>query len=306
MLSLKKFLMINKIAVIGCGLIGSSILRAANKKNLSKQINAFDKSKEVLLYLKENLSVNVCNDIKKAVQDADLVIISAPLSSYKEILLSIKSSLKKNVILTDTGSAKKEVNKIINNLNLKDVCWIASHPIAGTEYSGPEAGSAELFKNRWCILSAEDEKQKDQFQILKNFWQEIGSKVKFMTFDDHDHVLSLTSHLPHAIAYSVVRTAINNDDKFREDIIQYSAGGLRDFTRIASSNPLMWKDIFIDNSENILKVLDSFSKNLDEIKKAIKDKDGEKLTNIFSSTKKIRKEIVEAGQDTEKPGFGRK
>ena len=298
--------MFNKITIIGCGLIGSSLLRAINKKKLSKQINAFDKSKEVLSFIKNNLSVNVCNDINDSVKDSDLVIISAPLSSYKEILLSIKSSLKKNVILTDTGSAKKEVNKTISNLNLQDVCWIASHPIAGTEYSGPESGFAELFENRWCILSAEDQKQKEQLEILKTFWKDIGSKVKFMTFEDHDYVLSLTSHLPHAIAYSIVRTAINNDDKFKNDIIQYSAGGLRDFTRIAASDPVMWKDIFIDNSENILKVLDSFSENLEEIKKAIQTKSGEKLINIFSSTKKVRKEIIKAGQDTEKPGFGRK
>jgi|TARA_B100001146_G_C16180565_1_gene434400 prephenate dehydrogenase/cyclohexadieny/prephenate dehydrogenase len=298
--------MFDQITIIGCGLIGSSLLRAINKKKLSKQVNAFDKSKEVSLFIKNNLSVNVCNDINDSVKDSDLVIISTPLSSYKEILLSIKSSLKKNVILTDTGSTKKEVNKVISNLNLKDVCWIASHPIAGTEYSGPEAGFAELFENRWCILSSEDQKQKEKLEILKIFWQNIGSKVKFMTFEDHDHVLSLTSHLPHAIAYSIVRTVINNDHKFKDEIIQYSASGLRDFTRIAASDPVMWRDIFIDNSENILKVLDSFSENLEEIKKAIQSKSGEKLNNIFSSTRKLRKEIIKAGQETDKPNFGRK
>ena len=297
--------MFNKITIIGCGLIGSSLLRAINRKKLSTKINAFDKSKEVGSFIKNNLSVNVCNDINDSVKDSDLVIISAPLSSYKEILLSIKSNLKKNVILTDTGSAKKEINTIINNFIFKDVCWIASHPIAGTEHSGPEAGFADLFKNRWCILSAEDQKQKEQIEILKSFWESVGSKVKFMTFKDHDYVLSLTSHLPHAIAYSIVKTAIDNDDKFRNDIIQYSAGGLRDFTRIAASDPIMWRDIFIDNSENILKVLDNFSENLEEIKKAIQSKDGKKLINIFSSTKKVRKEIIKAGQDTDKPDFGR-
>ena len=297
--------MFNKITIIGCGLIGSSLLRAINRKKLSTKLNAFDKSKEVGSFIKNNLSVNVCNDINDSVKDSDLVIISAPLSSYKEILLSIKSNLKKNVILTDTGAAKKEINTIINNFNFKDVCWIASHPIAGTEHSGPEAGFADLFKNRWCILSAEDQKQKEQIEILKSFWESVGSKVKFMTFKDHDYVLSLTSHLPHAIAYSIVKTAIDNDDKFRNDIIQYSAGGLRDFTRIAASDPIMWRDIFIDNSENILKVLDNFSENLEEIKKAIQSKDGKKLINIFSSTKKVRKEIIKAGQDTDKPDFGR-
>jgi cyclohexadieny/prephenate dehydrogenase len=298
--------MFNKITIIGSGLIGSSLLRAINKKKLSKHISVFDKSKDVISFIEDKLSVKVCKSISESVEESDLVIISTPLSSYKEILFSIKSKLKKNAILTDTGSAKKEINKIISNLNLQDIHWIASHPIAGTENSGPEAGFAELFENRWCILSSDDRVHEEQIKKLKSFWEAVGSKVKFMTFEDHDHVLSLTSHLPHAIAYSIVRTAIGNEDKFKNDIIQYSGGGLRDFTRIAASDPVMWRDIFIDNSENILKVLDSFSENLKEIKQAIQTKNGEKLINIFSSTKKIRKEIVKAGQDTDKPDFGRK
>ena len=298
--------MFNKISIIGCGLIGSSILRAIEEKKLTSKIGIYDKSSKVTDYLKKNFSVEIYSNISDVVKDSDLVIISSPLSSYKEILLAIKSNLKEDVILTDTGSAKKEVNKIINNLNLKNVNWIASHPIAGTEYSGPEAGSASLFKNRWCILSADEKISSDKIKVLENFWSKLGSKTKFMTFENHDYVLSLTSHLPHAVAYSIVKTAINNEDKLKDDVIQYSAGGLRDFTRIAASDPLMWKDIFIDNSENILKVLDNYSKNLNEIKDAIKTKNSKKLLEIFSSTKKVRKEIIEAGQDTDKPGFGRK
>ncbi len=298
--------MFNKISIIGCGLIGSSILRAVEEKKLATKISAYDKSSKVIDYLKKNFSVEICSNISDVVKDSDLVVIASPLSSYKEILLSIHASLKENVILTDTGSAKKEVNKIISNLNLKNVNWIASHPIAGTEYSGPEAGFASLFKNRWCIISADKKVAEDKIKSLENFWSKLGSKTKRMTFEDHDYVLSLTSHLPHAVAYSIVKTAINKEDKFKDDVIQYSAGGLRDFTRIAASDPLMWKDIFIDNSENILKVLDNYSKNLNEIKDAIKNKDSKKLLEIFSSTKKVRKEIIEAGQDTDKPGFGRK
>ena len=298
--------MFNKVSIIGCGLIGSSILRAVEEKKLALKISAYDKSLSVTNYLKKNFSAEICINISDVVKESDLVIIASPLSSYKEILLSIQSSLKENVILTDTGSAKKEVNKIISNLNLKNINWIASHPIAGTEYSGPEAGFSSLFKNRWCILSADEKATKDKIKALENFWIKLGSKTKLMTFEDHDYVLSLTSHLPHAVAYSIVKTAINNEDKFKDDVIQYSAGGLRDFTRIAASDPLMWKDIFIDNSENILKVLDNYSKNLNEIKDAIKNKDSKKLLEIFSSTKKVRKEIIEAGQDTDKPGFGRK
>ena len=297
--------MFNKISIIGCGLIGSSILRTVEQKKLATKISVFDKSSKVNDYLKKNFSIEVCNNISDVVVDADLVIIASPLSSYKEILLSIQSNLKENVILTDTGSAKKEVNKIISNLNLKKVNWIASHPIAGTEYSGPESGFAGLFNNRWCILSADKKASKDKMSELEKFWTKLGSKVKSMSFEDHDYILSLTSHLPHAVAYSIVKTAINNEDKFKDDVIQYSAGGLRDFTRIAASDPLMWKDIFIDNSDNILKVLDNYSKNLEEIKDAIKNKDSKKLLEIFSSTKKVRKEIIEAGQDTDKPGFGR-
>ncbi len=298
--------MFNKISIIGCGLIGSSILRAVEEKKLATKISAYDKSSKVIDYLKKNFSVEICSNISDVVKDSDLVVIASPLSSYKEILLSIHTSLKENVILTDTGSAKKEVNKIISNLNLKNVNWIASHPIAGTEYSGPEAGFASLFKNRWCIISADKKVAEDKIKSLENFWSKLGSKTKLMTFEDHDYVLSLTSHLPHAVAYSIVKTAINNENKFKDDVIQYSAGGLRDFTRIAASDPLMWKDIFIDNSDNILKVLDNYSKNLNEIKEAIKNKDSKKLLEIFSSTKKVRKEIIEAGQDTDKPGFGRK
>jgi len=298
--------MFNKISIIGCGLIGSSILRAVVEKKLASKISIFDKSSKVTDYLKKNFSVEICNNISDVVKNADLVIIASPLSSYKEILLSIQSNLKENVILTDTGSAKKEVNKIISNLNFKNVNWIASHPIAGTEYSGPEFGFANLFNNRWCILSADKKISKEKIIELEKFWSKLGSKVKSMSFEDHDYILSLTSHLPHAVAYSIVKTAINNEDKFKDDVIQYSAGGLRDFTRIAASDPLMWKDIFIDNSENILKVLDNYSKNLNEIKDAIKNKDSKKLLEIFSSTKKVRKEIIEAGQDTDKPGFGRK
>jgi len=298
--------MFNKISIIGCGLIGSSILRAVEEKKLASKISAYDKSQNVSDYLKKNFSAEICKDVSKVVEDSDLIIIATPLSSYKEILLSIQTCLKENVILTDTGSAKKEVNKIISNLNLKNVNWIASHPIAGTEYSGPEAGFSSLFKNRWCIISADKKASSDKIKALENFWVKLGSKTKLMTFEDHDYVLSLTSHLPHAVAYSIVKTAINNEDKFKDDVIQYSAGGLRDFTRIAASDPLMWKDIFIDNSDNILKVLDNYSKNLNEIKDAIKNKDSKKLLEIFSSTKKVRKEIIAAGQDTDKPGFGRK
>jgi len=299
--------MFNNISIIGCGLIGSSILRAIKIKNLAKEIRIFDYSKEVTAYLKkENICTNISNDIRQCVTNSDLIIIATPLSSYKEIILSIKDTLKKNAILTDTGSVKKEVMKIIHNINLKDVHWIPSHPIAGTEESGPKAGQAEMFENRWCIISPPKNCAEQPVKTLKVFWETIGSKVKIMTPEEHDEILSLTSHLPHAIAYNIVRTVMNVEDKLKQEVIQYSAGGLRDFTRIAASNPLMWRDIFLDNSANVSKGIDSFIEKLNELKKAVNEKNGDKLYQIFNTTKEVRKEIIKAGQDTNKPDFGRK
>ena len=299
--------MFEKICIIGCGLIGSSILRDVYNSKISKTVTVFDNSREVIeIIKKENLCDNVSKDIQSAVKNSDLVIIAVPLSAYKEVLLSAKDSFKKDAIVTDTGSVKREVNKIFKNLNLEDIYWLASHPIAGTEESGPNAGLKNLFQNRWTIICNDQNSNREKVEKLKKFWEFLGSKVKLMSIEDHDHILSLTSHLPHAVAYNIVLTAINTDEKFKDEIIKYSAGGLRDFTRIASSDPLMWKDIFIDNSENILKILDQFSKNIDDFKKAIIEKNGDKLLKMFYSTKKVRKEIIKAGQDVKSPDFGRK
>lgn len=299
--------MFEKISIIGCGLIGSSILRNIKDKKISKSVTIFDRSKDVVETIKkENLCDNISKDIQSAVKDADLVILAIPLSSYKEVLLSAKESFKKGAIVTDTGSVKKEVSKIFDNLNLTNIFWLASHPIAGTEESGPSAGFKDLFKDRWTIICDNKNSNKDKIEKLKKFWEFLGSKVKLMSIANHDHILALTSHLPHAVAYNIVITAINTDDKFKDEIIKYSAGGLRDFTRIASSDPLMWKDIFIDNSENIIKILDEFSKNINNFKKAITEKNADKLLKIFASTKNVRKEIIKAGQDVKTPDFGRK
>ena len=300
--------MFEKITIIGCGLIGSSILRNINNNEISKIISVFDNSKNVVETIKkENLCSNISRDIKSAVKDSDLIILAIPLSSYKEVLLTAKDTFKNDAIITDTGSVKKEVNKIFENLNLSNISWIASHPIAGTEESGPSAGFKDLFKNRWTIIcDNKNSNKKDKVEKLKKFWEFLGSKVKLMSISDHDYILALTSHLPHAVAYNIVMTAINTDDKFKNEIIKYSAGGLRDFTRIASSDPLMWKDIFIDNSDNIIRILDDFSKNINDFKKAIIEKNGDKLLKMFSSTKTVRKKIIKAGQDVKSPDFGRK
>ena len=299
--------MFEKISIIGCGLIGSSILRNINDNKICKSVTVFDKSKDVVEFIKkENLCSNFSKDVKSAVKDSDLVSLAIPLSSYKEVLLSAKDSFKKDTLITDTGSVKKEVNKIFENFNLTNISWIASHPIAGTEESGPSAGFKDLFKNRWTIICNNKNSNKDKVEKLKKFWEFLGSKVKLMSIEDHDYILALTSHLPHAVAYNIVKTAISTDEKFKDEIIKYSAGGLRDFTRIASSDPLMWRDIFIDNSDNIIKILDEFSKNIEDFKKAIIEKNGDKLLKLFASTKNVRKEIIKAGQDVKSPDFGRK
>ena len=299
--------MFDIISIIGCGLIGSSILRAVKNKKIAKEIRIFDHSKEVTAYIKkENICANISNDIRDCVINSDLIIIATPLSSYKEIILSIKNSLKKDAILTDTGSVKKEIMKIIHNINLKNVHWIPSHPIAGTEETGPKAGLAEMFEDRWCIISPPTNCAEQPIKILKAMWEKIGSKVKIMTPEEHDKILSLTSHLPHAIAYNIVRTVMSVEDRLKQEVIQYSAGGLRDFTRIAASNPVMWRDIFLDNSENVSKDIDNFIEKLKELKKAVNDKNGDKLYQIFNSTTEVRKEIIKAGQDINKPDFGRK
>ena len=299
--------MFEKIGIIGCGLIGSSILRGINNKKICKSLTVFDKSKDVLDTIKkENLCDNISKDVQSAVKNSDLVIISVPLSSYKEVLLSAKDSFQKDVIITDTGSVKKEINRIFENLNLKNVFWLTSHPIAGTEESGPNAGFKDLFKDRWTIICENENSNKEKIDKLKKFWEFLGSKVKLMSITDHDYILALTSNLPHAVAYNIVMTAINTDDKFKNEIIKYSAGGLRDFTRIASSDPLMWKDIFIDNSDNIIRILDEFSKNINNFKKAVLEKNSDKLLKMFASTKNVRKEIIKAGQDVRSPDFGRK
>ena len=274
---------------------------------MSQIVSVYDKSNDVLRFLKnQKLTNHATDDIKIAVKNSELTIISSPLSAYKEIISKIKNDLNENSILTDTGSVKRIVNKIIEESNLKNVSWIASHPIAGTEESGPASGFADLFQNRWNIICPSKNAKKSHVKILEKFWKTLGSNTKIMSFDEHDKILSLTSHLPHAIAYNIVRTSLGSDQKVRDEVIKYSAGGLRDFTRIASSDPLMWRDIFIDNSENIIEILNQFSENIEKFKELIKQKKGEELFKIFESTKKVRKAIIDEGQDIDKPDFGRK
>jgi len=299
--------MFEQVSIIGCGLIGSSVFRALKKNGSVKKVITFDTDKSVSeIIKKENLSDKIVSTPREAVDDADLVLISTPLSNFEPAINSIKKYLKPGSILTDTGSVKKGADTIVKKINLKNITWIPSHPVAGTEKSGPRAGSSDLFRDRWTILTPDSKIKDSDVKKISLFWESMGSKVKIMSARDHDKILSLTSHLPHVIAYNIVKTAMGDDEKTKKDVIRYSAGGLRDFTRIAASNPTMWKDIFIDNSDLIIGAINKFSKSLDEFKKAITEKDSKKLLEIFEKSKEFREAIIQAGQDTEKPGFGRK
>jgi len=299
--------MFNKVCIIGCGLIGSSIARAIRKNHLSSKIVSSNRSDSVNKKVIELKIVDdSSSDTKKMAEGSDLIIIATPLSSYEDIISKIKNSLKSGTILTDVGSVKENIINLIEKNVPANVSWISSHPIAGTEESGPEAGFSELFKNRWCILTPSKKAQEKDIKLLEAFWKKIGSKVDIMEAKQHDYILSITSHMPHLIAYNIVNTSLNIQDEKESVIVKYSAGGLRDFTRIAASNPIMWRDIFIQNKKNTSKMIDKFIEDLEDLKKAIENEDGKKLEEIFTKTKKIRKEIVEAGQDVEKPDFGRK
>jgi len=299
--------MFNKVCIIGCGLIGSSIARAIRKNHLSNKIVSSNRSDSVNKKVIELKIVDdSSSDTKKMAEGSDLIIIATPLSSYEDIISKIKNSLKSGTILTDVGSVKENVINLIEKDVPANVSWISSHPIAGTEESGPEAGFSELFKNRWCILTPSKKAQEKDIKLLETFWKKIGSKVDIMEAKQHDYILSITSHMPHLIAYNIVNTSLNIQDEKESVIVKYSAGGLRDFTRIAASNPIMWRDIFIQNKKNTSKMIDKFIEDLEDLKKAIENEDGKKLEEIFTKTKKIRKDIVKAGQDVEKPDFGRK
>ena len=299
--------MFNQLSIIGCGLIGSSIFKALKKKGLAKKLITFDNDESVTKIIKkEKLTDKIVSSLEEAVHDSQLVLIATPFSSFESIVGSLKKYLKPGTILTDTNSVKKGPNEIIKKINLKNVSWIPGHPVSGTEKSGPISGTAELFENRWTILSPSSETDQSDIKKVSDLWESIGSKVKIMSATDHDKILSLTSHLPHVIAYNIVKTTTDNNEKLKTDVIRYSAGGLRDFTRIAASNPTMWKDILIDNSDLIIDAINHFSRNLEEFKKTIAEKDGKKLLSIFEKAKEFREEVIKAGQDTDEPSFGRK
>ena len=297
--------MFKKVLIIGCGLIGSSILRAINSKKLSKKTFVLEKSKKNISKIKKIKSnCKFIKSINKEISDVDLVIICTPMSQYKKIIQRLNKSLKAGCLITDVGSTKQNIIKLKNKILNKKLYWILSHPIAGSEVSGPEYGNKNLFLNKWCVIIKEKKQNSKKINLLKKFWKKIGSKVVLMNPVNHDKIFSITSHLPHLIAYNLIKTAQDSQKIQRKNLIQYSAGGLRDFSRIAASNEIMWRDIFFNN-DNIIKAINLFTKNLNSFKKIIQNKNNKKLLSRLSNSKKVRTQIVKLKQDIAKPDFGR-
>ena len=275
--------MFNKILIIGCGLIGSSILRASIKKKISKKVYILEKSNSHIKQIKKlKLKCEILKDLKTQIPNLDMIIFCTHLSEYTKILKNIKNNIR------------KKVN------------WISSHPIAGSEVSGPKFGDENLFLNKWCVLIKDKNTKKKHIKIISKFWSKIGSKIVFMNSKEHDHIFSITSHIPHLVAYNMVKTAMNFEKKKKSNIVKFSAGGLRDFTRTAASNEVMWKDIFLNNKENIIKGIDLFMNNMREFKRLINMKNEKKLIKIMKDSKKIRKKIISSKQDVNLPDFGRR
>jgi len=298
--------MINNILIIGCGLIGSSVLRAAYAQRISKNIFIYEKSKKNILIIKKlKIPCKIITKIKQISANFDLVIFCTPMSQYSKIILKINKFLNNKTIVTDVGSTKELTSKIVNKILKKNITWIPSHPIAGSEVSGPEFGDKNLFKNKWCVLIKEKNTNKTKLSKLKSFWKKLGSKVILMDSKKHDIIFSITSHLPHLIAYNLIKTATDFEKRKNYNLIKFSAGGLRDFSRIAASNEIMWRDVFFNNQKNIASAINLFIKNLNSFKKDIKIKNNNKIIKKLIDAKKVRKKIILLKQDINKPDFGR-
>ena len=294
------------ILIIGCGLIGSSLLRVIHKKKLAKKIFIYEKSKSNIAKIKRlRLPGTIVKTLKEGASNSDLIFFCTPMSEYKKIIPKINNFILPNTIITDIGSSKTESSKVIKKFLKKGLHWIPSHPIAGSEVSGPEHGKENMFINRWCILVKDKNTKKNYLDKLIKFWKKIGSKVIVMTSDKHDKIFSITSHLPHLIAYNLVKSAQDYEKKQNFELIKFSAGGLRDFSRIAASNEIMWRDIFFDNKNNISKAIDIFIKNLYAFKRDINSKNNKSILKKLIQTKKVRSKIIQLKQDIDKPDFGR-
>ena len=296
-----------KVCIVGLGLIGGSIGLAIKRSNISNQITGYARSNSTLERAIElGLVDSVKDNLKDAVNNSDLVILATPLSTFRELVEEMSPFLKKGCIITDTGSAKLTVIEDLKDILPNGVEFVPGHPIAGTEESGPDAGFAELFDNRWCILTPTEDNSSNAVDLVKGFWESIGSKVEIMDPMHHDKVLAITSHIPHLIAFNIVGTANNLANVTEKEVVKYSAGGFRDFTRIAASDPKMWSDIFTYNSDAVLEMLDLFSNDLAKLKAAVIKKDSDLLFSNFEKTREVRKNIIDAGQEESDVDFGRK
>jgi cyclohexadieny/prephenate dehydrogenase len=296
-----------KVCIVGLGLIGGSIGLAIKRSNISNQITGYARSNSTLERAIElGLVDSVKNNLQDAVNNSDLVILATPLSTFRELVEEMSPFLKKGCIITDTGSAKLTVIEDLKDILPNGVEFVPGHPIAGTEESGPDAGFAELFDNRWCILTPTEDNSSNAVDLVKVFWESIGSKVEIMDPMHHDKVLAITSHIPHLIAFNIVGTANNLANVTEKEVVKYSAGGFRDFTRIAASDPKMWSDIFTYNSDAVLEMLDLFSNDLAKLKAAVIKKDSDLLFSNFEKTREVRKNIIDAGQEESDVDFGRK
>ncbi len=295
--------MFNKISIIGFGLIGSSVARCIKKQGLAKELVAVDRSESVC---KKALELELCDsamtDVRKGVEGSDLVLLAIPVGACAEVAGQIRYSLKEGAIVTDAGSVKGEVARSVLPHIPRKAHFVPAHPIAGTEHSGPEAGFAELFMGRWCIITPLPDTDIRAVEKVTALWEACGAKIEIMDVKRHDLVLAITSHLPHLIAYTIVGTAADLEDDTRDEVIKYSASGFRDFTRIAASDPVMWRDVFLNNREAVLEILQRFNEDLTGLQRAIRKGDGEYLQAMFTRTRDIRKQIIQAGQaDYAKP-----
>ncbi|HUB84749.1 MAG TPA: prephenate/arogenate dehydrogenase family protein [Rhizomicrobium sp.] len=296
----------DKVALIGVGLIGSSMARAMRRGGVAGQIVGYAHLPEIVERAKKaGFADSVGGDLAACVKDADLVVLAAPVGAFADIAKQIAPHLKAGAIVSDTGSVKGAVTRDVAPHLPKSVHLVPAHPIAGTEQSGPEAGFAELFDGRWCILTPPADADTAAVEKMKSFWEKLGSKVEVMDAQHHDLVLAITSHVPHLIAYNIVGTADDLETVTESEVIKFSAGGFRDFTRIAASDPTMWRDVFLNNRDAVLEMLGRFNEDLSALQRAIRWGDGDALFNLFTRTRAIRRGIIDAGQDSAAPNFGR-
>jgi cyclohexadieny/prephenate dehydrogenase len=296
-----------RVALIGLGLIGSSLSHVIRREKLATHIAGHSRSAATRAAAKRlGLADEIHESAAACVRDADLVILCTPLGAYAKLAQEISPHLKAGATVSDVGSVKSAVVRDVGPHLPANVHFIPGHPVAGTEHSGPEAGFAELFTNRWCILTPLPGNDPAALARLEKFWRACGSNVETMNPEHHDVVLAITSHLPHLIAYNIVATAADIEDVTNSEVIKFSAGGFRDFTRIAASDPTMWRDVFLNNKEAVLETLGRFSEDLSVLQRAIRWGDGDTLFNLFTRSREIRRSIIAAGQETAAPDFGRR